>query len=42
MKVEELLAQSYYENHEAQIKELILAAYKEGYTEGYKHGFKNS
>lgn len=42
MKVEELLAQSYYENHEAQVKELILAAYKEGYTEGYKHGFKNS
>lgn len=42
MKVEELLAQSYYESHEAHIKELILTAYKEGYTEGYKHGLKKS
>lgn len=36
MKVEELLAQSYYESHEAQIKELILSAYKEGYNHGLK------
>lgn len=42
MKVEELLAQSYYESHEAQIKELILTAYKEGYTEGYNRGLIKS
>jgi hypothetical protein len=42
MKIEELLAQSYHESHEAQIKELILCAFKEGYTEGYNRGLKKS
>ena len=42
MKVEELLAQSYYESHEAQFKELILSAYTKGYTEGYNNALKKS
>ena len=37
MKIEEQLAQSYYESHAQDIKTIISNAYIEGYSEGLKH-----